>query len=293
MSLSTFKFVSLLVLISSAVLCTPQVPNQASDDTSNDGGSSTGVQDSYPNPPSDMTYLPINFQNTPNLVALYGNGLETTHATDSAVLDAGSDGAGSSTLNNQFGQTNLDGTDDFVDTTLFTPNTPLLAQVQTSPTNPGQISGERATGSEKPKDGSDEPIEDTPGETARKRGRQGKRPGFNEGARERDGYTDDKCPEGSRWACCLVKRAAKYGGWFCRWLTDNAVCDRKACCFPSAASPGVPDEYCPDFPPVRKKFNIFDELGDAWDNWGGPIIGPSSGGAAGAAGAAAAAGAGG
>lgn len=96
MSLSTFNFVSLLLFISSAVLCIPQIPNQASDDTSSDGGSSTGAQNIDSNTPSDTTFLPISLQNTPNIVALQGNGLEPTHSTDSTVVGAGSEGGAES-----------------------------------------------------------------------------------------------------------------------------------------------------------------------------------------------------
>lgn len=192
----------------------------------------------------------------------------------------------------QFGQANVDGIDDFADAALFTPNTPLLAQVQAPPTDPGQTSGERAAGvKKKPKDDSDKPIEDTPGETARRKpGRQGKNPGFNQGARDRDGYTDDKCPGESRWACCVKKTGARMGGWFCLWLSDNSVCDLIACCMTSLVKLTMPDEYCPDFPPMRKKFSIMDQIEDTLGNWGAPIFGPSSGGAVGGAGAAAAVG---
>lgn len=37
--------------------------------------------------------------------------------------------------------------------------------------------------------------------------------------------------------------------------------------------PPVPDQFCPDMPPVRKSFNILDGLGD----WGDILFGPSSG----------------
>lgn len=116
---------------------------------------------------------------------------------------------------------------------------------------------------------------------------------------EKAGYTDDKCPGESRWACCnrkrfgdLKKRAAK--GWICQWLGDTSSCQRRICCYPDENNPNVPDEFCPDLRPVRKNFRIWDEIGD----WlAQPVFGPATGGAsaggAGAAGAAAAGGGGG
>lgn len=295
MSLNILCFVSLLVSIFSAVLCVPQIPSQTFNDSPDDDGSSTNAENyAFLATPSNVAFDPgTGFQDNSKIVALQSNGLETMHLTDSALVDAAPSGSdpGRATINNIFDEAYKDDNFDAVDAKLSTANTFLLAQAQKPPDNPSTTPGETTV------DNPDQGIEETPSEEAagaradpKPKTRHQKTPGlFNEGARARDGYDDSKCPAGSRWACCINKWGSK-GGWLCTWLTDNSVCKVIACCFPG--SRGMPDEYCPDMPPMRKAANALGYLRDSLGDFFEPVFGPAGGGGgAGAAGIGGAAGA--
>ena len=163
-----------------------------------------------------------------------------------------------------------------------TTDTPLLAQAQNSPDTPSDTSSDGETSGDAP----DQNIENTPSENAAgdradpgRRSRHHTIPGlFGEGAQERNGYLNSKCPNGAKWACCIILRGTHT--WSCRWLTDNSICRIRACCFPN--SRGRPDEYCPDSPPMRKVMNALDKLGGMIPS----ILGPAGGGAVGGSGTA-------
>lgn len=172
---------------------------------------------------------------------------------------------------------------DAVDAKVPTANSVLLSQAQQPPQDPSD------TPSENPGESPGGDVENTPSEEAAgaraepdRRTRNQKSPGlFNNGAYERAGYVDSKCPKGSKWACCVRKWGGR--GWFCKWLDDNSLCLVIACCFPNPTT-GKPDEYCPDAIPARQASQAFEGLLD----WLKPVIfGPSGGGATGGAGGAA------
>lgn len=351
MTLNIFCLVSLLASNFPAVLSVPQVSNQASNDTPNDEGSSTGAESlvSLITPGNTAYISGPNFQDSSNNLGLQdGNVLQTIHLTDNALAGAGLSDAdpGGGTVYKLFSEADKDGIFNAVDPNA---NTPLLAQVQQSPENPsstpsqnpgetsvvidgksptantlllsqaqklpenlfntpsespGEASGVvdansptantlllaqarqlRESPGETSGESSNQNIENTPSENAAgeraektRRKRPQNIPSILGNAPDRGGYYDSLCPNGARWACCIINKAT--GGFYCRWLTDGAVCRVRACCFPN--SRGLPDEWCPDQPPQRKVLNVLHNIGDMFR----PVLGPESGGSFGGAGAA-------
>lgn len=87
MSFGTFCFVFLLASTFSEVSCAPQTPSQATDEISNDPGSSAGAEHGVLlNTPFDTASVPgTNSQD---------NGLGVTPSTDSTVVGIGLTGGG-------------------------------------------------------------------------------------------------------------------------------------------------------------------------------------------------------
>lgn len=90
-SLNKFYVRFFLVSTFSTVSCAPQTPSQASDDTSNDLGSSTSAEDGVSfKTPINMALLPgLSSHENGDVAVLHGNGLGMTPSKDSTVISAG------------------------------------------------------------------------------------------------------------------------------------------------------------------------------------------------------------